>query len=152
MGMKLRTPLVPSASPLWNDINNIRRAEDAGASAIVLRSLFEEQLTPESWELHENLTQGTESYPDALTYFPQPSQFVLGPQAYVEHIRNAKRAVHIPIIASLNCKSLGGWTDFAHKIQYAGADTPELNIYAIPTDPCVSAQQIELKVTLSTQS
>jgi dihydroorotate dehydrogenase (fumarate) len=141
--MKLRTPLVPSASPLWDDIDNIRRVEDAGASAIVLRSLFEEQLTLESWELHENLTQGTESYPEALTYFPQPSQFSLGPQAYVEHIRKAKRAVDIPIVASLNGKSLGGWTEFAQRIEHAGADALELNIYAIPTDPRVTAQQIE---------
>jgi dihydroorotate dehydrogenase (fumarate) len=133
LGLKLRTPLVPSASPLSEEIDSIRRLEDAGASAIVLYSLFEEQLSRERLELHHHLTQGSESYAEAVTYFPEPSEFKLGPEEYLEHIRKAKRAVSVPVIASLNGSSVGGWTDYARKMEEAGADAIELNIYYIPT-------------------
>ncbi len=108
MGLKLKSPLVPSASPLSIDIDNIKQMEDAGAGAVVMDSLFEEQLRLERYELHHHLTQGTESYPEALTYFPEPSAFRVGPEEYLNHIRKSKEKVSIPIIASLNGSSLGG--------------------------------------------
>jgi dihydroorotate dehydrogenase (fumarate) len=117
--------------------------EDAGASAVVLHSLFEEQLRAERAELNYTMTQGTESFPEALSYFPEPASFQLGPEEYLEHIRKAKAAVKIPIIASLNGSSVGGWTDYAKKIQEAGADALELNIYFIPTDPKMSGTVVE---------
>jgi dihydroorotate dehydrogenase (fumarate) len=143
LGMKLRSPLVPSASPLSEELDNIKRMEDAGAAAVVLHSLFEEQLRLETYELNHHLTYGTESFPEALTYFPQPEEFHLGPDAYLEHIRRAKRAVHIPIIASLNGSTVGGWIDFARLIQQAGADALELNVYDIPTHMNVAGAEIE---------
>ncbi|MGE0886210.1 MAG: dihydroorotate dehydrogenase-like protein [Blastocatellales bacterium] len=143
LGLNLRTPLVPSASPLSQELGNIRRMEDAGASAIVLYSLFEEQLTRERLELHHHLTQGTESYAEALSYFPEPENFEHGAEIYLEHIRRAKAAVDIPIIASLNGDSPGGWTQYAQQMQRAGADAIELNIYYIPTDIHLSSHQVE---------
>jgi dihydroorotate dehydrogenase (fumarate) len=117
--------------------------EDAGASAVVLYSLFEEQLRQDSAELAHNLEQGTESFAEALTYFPEPEEFRLGPEEYLKHIAKAKAAVKMPIIASLNGSSVGGWTDYAKGIQQAGADALELNIYYIPTDMDLSAARIE---------
>ncbi len=144
LGMTLRSPLVPSAAaPLSESLDNIRRMEDHGAAAVVLHSLFEEQLRLEQHELHHHLTQGTESYPEALTYFPEPAEFHLGPEHYLEHIGRAKAAVNIPVIASLNGSTLGGWTEYARQIQQAGADALELNIYSIPTDPNRTAAEIE---------
>ncbi|MFC1491053.1 dihydroorotate dehydrogenase-like protein [Nitrospinota bacterium] len=143
LGMELRTPLVPASSPLSGDIDSIRRMEDAGASAVVLFSLFEEQLSMEQHELHHHLTLGTESFAEATTFFPEPSKFHLGPDSYLNHIRRAKEAVNIPIIASLNGASLGGWVDYASKFEEAGADALELNIYYFPTDSSHSPQQVE---------
>jgi dihydroorotate dehydrogenase (fumarate) len=143
LGLKLRTPLVPSASPLSQEVSSIRRMEDAGASAVVLYSLFEEQLRQESLELDHHLNEGTESFAESLTYFPQPSEFRLGPEGYLDLIRKAKEAVKIPIIASLNGTTVGGWTQYAHQIQQAGADALECNIYYIPTDPHLSSAQVE---------
>ena len=143
LGMKLATPLVVSASPLSRDIEGIRRLEDAGASAVVLYSLFEEQLRQEELDLDFHLNAGTESFAESLTYFPQASEFYTGPEGYLNHIRRAKSAVKIPIIASLNGSTLGGWTKFAGEIERAGADAIECNIYYIPTDPKVVADDIE---------
>ena len=143
LGLNLRTPLVPSASPLSQELDNIKRMEDAGASAVVLHSLFEEQLRLERYELHHHLTQGTESYAESLTYFPEPAEFHLGPDAYLEHIRKAKEATRIPIIASLNGTSVSGWTDYARSIEEAGADALELNVYYTPTDMELSSVQVE---------
>lgn len=143
LGLNLRTPLVPSASPLSEEIDTIRQLEDAGAAAVVLYSLFEEQLRRERFELHHHLTQGTESFAESLTYFPEPVDYHVGPEGYLDHIRKAKAAVEIPIIASLNGASLGGWTSYAREIQKAGADALELNIYYIPTDPEESAYAVE---------
>ncbi len=144
LGLKLRTPLVPSAAPpLSEDIDNIKRMEDAGAAAVVLYSLFEEQLRLERYELHHHLTHGTESFPEALTYFPEPAEFNVGPEQYLRHIAQAKASVNIPVIASLNGSTLGGWTDYARLIQQAGADALELNIYYIPSDLNLTAAQIE---------
>ncbi len=134
LGKDLRSPLVVSASPLSEEVANIKRMEDAGAAAVVLYSLFEEQLTHEQHELHHHLTYGTESFAEALTYFPEPDTFHVGPDGYLEHIRRAKAAVEIPVIASLNGSTLGGWIEFAKQIEQAGADGLELNLYNIPTD------------------
>src|SRR5438270_7718968 len=103
--LKLQTPLVPSASPLSQEIHSIRRLEDAGASAIVLYSLFEEQLRQESLELDHHLSAGTDSFAESLTFFPEAGEFRLGPEGYLNHLRKAKAAVDIPVIASLNCAS-----------------------------------------------
>src|SRR3989338_1696965 len=143
LGMKLRTPLVPSASPLSSDLDNLKRMEDAGASAVVLESLFEEQLKMERLELHHHLSSHTDSFPESLTFFPEPSDYKLGPEAYLDHIRKAKRAVKIPIIASLNGASLGGWTNFAKLMEQAGANAIELNVYFIPTDFSRTSVEIE---------
>ncbi|WP_392482829.1 dihydroorotate dehydrogenase-like protein [Nostoc sp. C110] len=143
MGMKLRSPFVPSASPLSEDIDNIQRMEDAGAAAVVMHSLFEEQLRLERYELHHHLTQGTESFSEALSYFPNSASFRVGPETYLEHIHKAKQTVSIPIIASLNGSSVGGWTNYAKQIQQAGADALELNIYYVPTDIELTSNEIE---------
>ena len=143
MGLRLRSPLVPSASPLSENIDNIRLMEDAGAAAVVMHSLFEEQIRRDRQELHHHLTQGSDSYAEALTYFPEPDTFRVGPELYLEHIRLAKELVDIPIIASLNAASLGGWTSYARQIEQAGADALELNIYYVPTDISLTSAQIE---------
>jgi dihydroorotate dehydrogenase (fumarate) len=143
LGVNLRTPLVSSASPLSKEVSNIRRLEDSGASAIVLSSLFEEQLRLETLQLDNRLSAGTESFPEALTFLPEASDFQLGPEAYLKHIRNAKEAVSIPIIASLNGSTVGGWTEYAKQIEQAGADALECNIYFIPTDMELAGADIE---------
>jgi len=142
MGLPLRTPLVASASPLSQELDGIRRMEDAGASAVVLYSLFEEQLRLETTELEEGLAAGAESYAESVTYLPQ-GDFHTGPDGYLNHILKAKDAVDIPIIASLNGATLGGWTQFARQIEQAGADAIECNIYSIPTDMDVTSAAIE---------
>ncbi len=143
LGLTLRSPLVPSASPLSDELDNIKRMEDAGAGAVVLHSLFEEQLTKEQEALQHHLTFGTESFAEALTYFPEPSEYHRAPDDYLNHIRKAKQAVRIPVIASLNGASIGGWVDYAKKMQQAGADALELNIYSIPTDLDKAAVEVE---------
>jgi dihydroorotate dehydrogenase (fumarate) len=143
MGMTLRTPLVPSASPLSDSVDNIRRMEDAGASAIVLHSLFEEQLTREQEALQHHLMYSTDAFAEALSFLPAPEEFRVGPEQYLEHIRKAKEAVSIPVIASLNGMSIGGWIDYARKMQQAGADALELNVYFIPTDIDLNGADIE---------
>jgi dihydroorotate dehydrogenase (fumarate) len=143
LGLKLRTPLVPSASPLSQEIDSIRRLEDVGASAVVLYSLFEEQLRQETLELDHHLSAGTESFPESLTFFPQPASFHLGPDGYLNHIRKAKEAVSIPVIASLNGATVGGWTDYARQMEQAGADALECNIYSIPTGLDTTAAEVE---------
>jgi dihydroorotate dehydrogenase (fumarate) len=143
LGLNLRTPLVASASPLSQEISSIRQLEDAGASAVVLYSLFEEQLRQESLELDFYLTEGTDSHPESLKFFPEPSEFQLGPDDYLEHIRKAKAAVNIPVIASLNGSSVGGWIQYATRMEEAGADALECNIYWIVTDPNMTSAEVE---------
>jgi dihydroorotate dehydrogenase (fumarate) len=143
LGLKLRTPLVAAASPLSEEIENIKRMEDAGASAVVLYSLFEEQLRQDRAELVRRLEQGTDSFAEALTYFPEPEELHLGPEEYLKHIARAKKAARIPIIASLNCSSTGGWTKYAKQIEQTGADALELNIYYIPTDFALPGAKVE---------
>ena len=143
LGLPLRSPLVVSASPLAKDLANLRRMEDAGAAAIVLHSLFEEQIKAEEESLDRLLTEGADSYAEALSYFPNLSSYGMGPDAYLEHIRRAKRAAGIPIIASLNGVSTGGWIRYAREIEEAGADALELNIYFLPTSLEIEGREIE---------
>lgn len=143
MGLHLKNPLVVSPSPLCEDIDNIRRMEESGSAAVVLHSLFEEQIALESQDLDYYLTQGTYSFAESLTYFPDLGDYKLGPDEYLEHIRRAKEAVDIPIIGSLNGVSTGGWIKYAKAIEEAGADALELNIYYIPTNPNMTSEQVE---------
>jgi dihydroorotate dehydrogenase (fumarate) len=143
LNKKLSSPLVVSANPLSERIDNIKRMEDVGAGAIVLYSLFEEQIRQEEFALNHHLTHGTESFAESLTYFPEMLEYHTTSDAYLEHIRKCKEAVNIPIIASLNGTTPSGWTSFAKKIEQAGADGLELNLYSIPADPTWSAEDVE---------
>ncbi len=145
MGMKLKNPLVVSASPLTKNLDNFKKLEDAGAAAIVNESIFEEQITRETYELYNYSIQGTDSFAESLTYFPEPADLIIGPEEYLDHIAKAKRSVGIPVIASLNGYSDGGWTRYAKLIEQAGADALELNIYFIPTDINVGSAEVEEK-------
>jgi dihydroorotate dehydrogenase (fumarate) len=144
MGLKLKNPLVPSASPLSTNVDTVKELEDCGASAVVMYSLFEEQIQHEAKELDTFLTEGTESFAEALSYFPEPDQYHnIEAEDYLEQISKLKKAVDVPIIASLNGVSSGGWMKYAQKIEEAGADALELNIYYIPTDPDMSGETVE---------
>lgn len=143
LGLTLSHPVVPSASPLSQSLDRIRRLEDAGAPAIVMYSLFEEQIEGESHLLDHYLSYGTDSFAEALSYFPEMDSYNVGPGAYLDLIRSAKAAVDIPIIGSLNGSSTGGWVEYARYIQEAGADALELNIYQIATDPHITGAAVE---------
>src|SRR6266550_2854457 len=143
LGLHLKNPLVASASPISKKVANARRLEDAGAAAIVLYSLFEEQITHESHELDHYLERGTHSYAESLSYFPDLDTYNMGPEPYLEHLYKVKQAVDIPVIGSLNGISTGGWVSYAQRIEQAGADALELNIYYLPTDPDLSSAELE---------
>ncbi|HEY6408528.1 MAG TPA: hypothetical protein VIY29_13765, partial [Ktedonobacteraceae bacterium] len=143
LGLQLKNPLVASASPLSKKVDIARRLEDAGASALVMYSLFEEQITHESYEMDHYLNRGTNSFAESLSYFPDMDTYNLGPEPYLEHLHNIKQAVSIPLIGSLNGVSSGGWVKYAHKIEQAGADALELNIYYLSTDPDLSGAELE---------
>jgi len=143
MGMRLQNPIVPSASPLSADLGKIKQMEDAGAAAVVLHSLFEEQIETEAEALAYYLERGTEMFYEALTYFPPIEDYRREPEEYLEHIRQAKQAVDIPIIASLNGITPGGWVSYARHFQEAGADALELNVYWIPTDFHLMSYDVE---------
>ena len=143
MGLTLKNPIVPSASPLSKSVDLVKRLEDAGSSAVVVYSLFEEQITHEQKELDHYMSYGAESFAEALTYFPEQEEFNFAPDQYVKHINNLKGAVDIPIIGSLNGVSAGGWLKYAKLIEEAGADGLELNVYYIPTNPEKDGQIIE---------
>jgi len=143
LGLQLKNPLVVSASPLSKKVDMVRRLEEAGAAAVVMYSLFEEQITHESHELDHYLERGTHSYAESLNYFPDLDDYNLGPEPYLEHLHRIKRAVSIPVIGSLNGVSTGGWVEYAHKIEQAGADALELNIYYLSTDINLSAAELE---------
>ena len=143
LGLQLKNPLVASASPLSKKVDNVRRIEDAGAAALVMYSLFEEQITHDSYELDNYLERGTHSYAEAMSYFPDLDYHNLGTEPYLEHLHKIKQAVSIPIIGSLNGISSGGWVEYAHRIEQAGADALELNIYYLPTDPDLSGAELE---------
>ncbi len=143
MGLRLKNPLVAGASPLSRDVDRVRELEDAGISAVVMYSLFEEQLAHAEGETEHYEEFGAESYAEALSYLPSVTFFHNGPAEYIEHLSKLKDAVDIPIIASLNGATDGGWIDFSRQLEAAGADGIELNIYLLATDPSVSAAGIE---------
>ena len=144
LGLNLKNPIVPSASPLSNNVDSVKEMEDKGASAVVMYSLFEEQITHESKAVDIFLMQGTDSFSEAMSYFPEPEEFHnKDAEEYLNQVSALKSAVDIPIIGSLNGVSAGGWMDYAKKIEQAGADALELNIYYIPTDPAKTSADIE---------
>lgn len=144
LGLKLKNPLVPSASPLSSDVSKVKQMEDAGASAVVMYSLFEEQIVQENEALEYFTSMPANSYAEALSYFPEPEIYHnLEAEEYLDQIRKLKEAVDIPVIASLNGVSRGGWMDYAKKMQEAGADALELNIYYIAADPEMTSGQVE---------
>ena len=143
MGLSLKNPIVPSASPLTRELDTIRLMEDNGASAVVMHSLFEEQISDESRELDHYLNYGCDCTAEALTYFPEMQSYNVGPDDYLNTISRAKQAVEIPIIASLNGQTAGGWLEYASEIERAGADALELNIYIVPTDPDLDSAGLE---------
>ena len=143
LGLKLKNPLVAAPSPLSEKVESILRMEEAGLSAVVMYSLFEEQIIHESLELDHFLTAGTETFAEAMSYLPNVGKFALSPDTYVETLRKAKKAVSIPVIGSLNGVSSGGWIQYAQKIQDAGADALELNLYYLPTDINLTAAELE---------
>lgn len=143
MGLTLKNPIVPSASPLSRSVEHICQLEDAGAAAIVMYSLFEEEITHESHQLDHYLSYGSNSFAESLSYFPDMAAATIGAEEYLNLISRAKRVVDIPIVASLNGVSSGGWTDYARKIEEAGADALELNIYYIPTDIGMPGAEVE---------
>jgi dihydroorotate dehydrogenase (fumarate) len=143
LGLTLPHPLVPGASPLGDDLDTVKRLEDAGAPAIVLRSLFEEQITQEQMAEHVFQDSRAESSAEATTYFPSSELFVFNTDSYLEHLRKVKAAVRIPVIASLNGTTPGGWLDYARQMEQAGADALELNVYRVPTDLGLTGAQIE---------
>lgn len=143
LGLELKNPLVISGNPLCKDIDMICRMEEVGASAVVLHSLFEEQLDAESHHLDRYLSHGTESYAEAIDYFPDMEEYKLGPEEYLDHIEKAKKAVDIPVIASLNGVTSGGWIDYAKWIESAGADALELNIYFVAADLDMSSAGVD---------
>lgn len=143
LNLNLKNPLVASASPLSKKLDHIKRMEDAGIAAVVMYSLFEEQITHESHALDYFLSRGTESFAEALTYFPEMENYNVGPESYLDLISKIKAHVDIPIIGSLNGISSGGWVDYARKIEQAGADALELNIYYIPTETTITSNELE---------
>ncbi len=143
LGLNLKNPLVASSGPFCKDVANILRLEDAGVSAVVLHSLFEEQINLESNELDRYLSNHTESFAESLNYFPDMGGYNIGPDGYLNHIRKARQAVDLPIIGSLNGVSTGGWIRYAKEIEQAGADALELNIYYLATDPAMTSQKID---------
>jgi dihydroorotate dehydrogenase (fumarate) len=143
LGLTLNSPIVVSASPLSEKIDNVKKMEDSGAAAIVLHSLFEEQILLEQLEFEHTTTAGSEGFAESLSFFPQHDEYRLGPEEYLDHIQKAKSTVQIPIIASLNGTTNGGWTSYAKKMEEAGADAIELNVYSIPSDFNKSGSEIE---------
>jgi dihydroorotate dehydrogenase (fumarate) len=143
LGLELKNPIVPSASPLSREIDNMKRLEDSGASAIVMYSLFEEEIAHESAELDHYLHYGTEGFAEALTYLPRAEEYNLEPDAYLDLLRRAKSSLSIPIIPSLNGITPGGWVKYAKYFEEAGADAVELNVYYIPTDMRLTSAEVE---------
>ena len=135
LGLHLKNPVMPGASPLVDNLDNARRLEDAGAAAIVMHSLFEEQITNDQIAEFAHTENSAESFAEAVSYFPQQEDYALGPDRYLNQISRIKQSVDIPVIGSLNGVTMGGWIDYAHLIEQAGADALELNVYYIATDP-----------------
>lgn len=143
LGLKLKNPLVASSSPLSQKVESALALEKAGVAALIMYSLFEEQILRDSYKLDSDLSRGIETYPEALTYLPDYGQYSIGPDTYLRHLRNLKNSLSIPIIGSLNGVTDGGWVEYAQKIQDAGADALELNLYNLATDPEVTSADLE---------
>jgi dihydroorotate dehydrogenase (fumarate) len=143
LGLDLKNPLVASASPLSYKIDTVQKLEEAGASAVVMYSLFEEQIIQESIKMQQDLTRGTDQFAEALTYIPEVGSYSIGPDDYVKRLSKLKESVDIPVIGSLNGVSTGGWIDYAKKIEQAGADALELNLYYLATDPELTSAELE---------
>jgi dihydroorotate dehydrogenase (fumarate) len=146
LGLKLSGPIVVSSTPLSESVDRIRRMEDAGAAAVVLTSLFEEQLMLESRALDEDLSRGTESFAESLDFLPEMDDYRMTHEVYLDHLRRAKQAVDIPVLASLNGATTGGWTRYAKDMEDAGADAIELNTYALATDRSQTSTELELQL------
>jgi len=146
LGFTLPHPLMPGASPLVDDLDTVKRLEDAGASAIVMHSLFEEQITREQIGAVHNILVHEDSFAEALSYFPQPDEYALGPDRYLEHLRRIKAAVKVPVLGSLNGTTPQGWLGYAKQIQEAGADALEINFYHVATDPKESGADVERRL------
>jgi dihydroorotate dehydrogenase (fumarate) len=145
LGLRLRSPIVASASPLTSSIDSLLELERHGVGAVVLPSLFEEQIEHEQLDVHELLEHATHSFGEALTWFPELEDYSTGPDAYLDHLSRSKATLEVPVIASLNGVSPGGWLRYARRCQDAGADALELNVYAVETDPDVSASAVEAR-------
>ena len=145
LGLRLPHPFIAGASPLGDTVESARKVEDAGAAAIVTRSLFEEQIDTEALATHRAIDNHADSYAEARSMFVEPLEFVIGPDEYLDHLRRIKAAVTIPVIASLNGFSVGGWLDYAIRTEAAGADALELNVYYVPTEERESGEEIEAR-------
>ena len=143
LGLKLKNPIVASSSPLTQKPETVQQLEQAGIAAVVMHSLFEEQIIHESWKLHNDLMRGSELSAEAISYLPDYGQYSIGPDAYVNTLRKIKQAVNIPVIGSLNGMSTGGWINYAQKIEEAGADALELNLYYLATNPDLTSAELE---------
>ncbi len=146
LGLKLSSPLMPGASPLVDNLDTVKALQDAGASAIVMRSLFEEQIDREMKAEYAHLKRHEDVFAEAASFFPESDEYALGPQEYLEHIRKVKETCKLPVIASLNGTQIGGWVEYANLIQQAGADALELNLYYLATDAAVSGEEVESDV------
>ncbi|HOB75886.1 MAG TPA: dihydroorotate dehydrogenase-like protein [Phycisphaerae bacterium] len=142
LGFKLPHPFITGASPLSDTLDRVRRLEDAGTAMIVLRSLFEEQIKSEEVSTFRNMEVPAHSFQEAVTYFPDPKDFVLGPDEYLEHLRQVKKAVSVPVVGSLNGVTVGGWLEYARQIEQAGADALELHVYTLNTDPHLTGDEV----------
>lgn len=145
LGLSLPHPFFPGASPLADDLDTVRRLEDAGAAAIVMRSLFEEQISQEQMAMHQYTDFHRECFAEAASFFPEPDEFRLGPDAYLEQLQRIKRSINLPVIASLNGTTLSGWINYARLFEQAGADALELNVYMVAADPNVSSADLETR-------
>ncbi len=146
LGLKLASPLMAGASPLVDNLDTVKALQDAGASAIVLRSLFEEQIDREMKAEYAHLRRHEDVFAEAANFFPESDDYALGPQEYLEHIRKVKETCKLPVVASLNGTQIGGWVEYANLIQQAGADALELNLYYLATDAAVSGEEVESDV------
>jgi dihydroorotate dehydrogenase (fumarate) len=152
LGLKLPHPLMPGASPLVDDLDTVRKLEDAGAAAIVMHSIFEEQITREQVATFIHTESHGQSFAEALSYFPNPEAFHLGPEEYLDHLRRVKQAVSVPVIGSLNGYGIGGWLEYAKLIEQAGADALELNVFSLGTNPNDPGASVELRTVQVVQA
>ncbi len=143
LGLELKNPMVASASPLSRKVETAVALEKTGVSAIIMYSLFEEQIIQESYKLDRDLSRGIDAYAEALDFFPQTGDYSIGPENYLDHLTRVKKAVNIPVIGSLNGVTPGGWVEYAQKIEAAGADAVELNLYYLATDPATPSSELE---------